>query len=83
MTPHWHPIKLGSPGDFNECMVANFVYSVGILDFPVEFSSQEAGHRLYSECVVEQRLARQAHNLEVVGSIPTGASRSFDDDHVT
>jgi hypothetical protein len=24
-------------------------------------------------CAVEQRLARQAHNLEVVGSIPTGA----------
>ena len=25
-------------------------------------------------CAVEQRLARQAHNLEVVGSIPTGAT---------
>jgi hypothetical protein len=25
---------------------------------------------------VEQRLARQAHNLEVVGSIPTGATQS-------
>jgi hypothetical protein len=25
---------------------------------------------------VEQRLARQAHNLEVVGSIPTGATFS-------
>ena len=24
-------------------------------------------------CAVEQRLARQAHNLEVVGSIPAGA----------
>jgi hypothetical protein len=27
---------------------------------------------------VEQRLARQAHNLEVVGSIPTGATRTHD-----
>ena len=26
------------------------------------------------KCAVEQRLARQAHNLEVVGSIPTGAT---------
>ena len=32
------------------------------------------GHgRIELECAVEQRLARQAHNLEVVGSIPTGA----------
>src|SRR5262249_1426829 len=29
--------------------------------------------RIKLECAVEQRLARQAHNLEVVGSIPTGA----------
>ena len=28
---------------------------------------------LVLKCAVEQRLARQAHNLEVVGSIPTGA----------
>ena len=28
---------------------------------------------LLLHCAVEQRLARQAHNLEVVGSIPTGA----------
>jgi hypothetical protein len=28
---------------------------------------------LVLNCAVEQRLARQAHNLEVVGSIPTGA----------
>ncbi len=28
---------------------------------------------LYYMCAVEQRLARQAHNLEVVGSIPAGA----------
>ena len=28
-------------------------------------------------CAVEQRLARQAHNLEVVGSIPTGATPTF------
>jgi hypothetical protein len=28
---------------------------------------------LLLQCAVEQRLARQAHNLEVVGSIPTGA----------
>ncbi len=27
-------------------------------------------------CAVEQRLARQAHNLEVVGSIPTGAMKA-------
>jgi acyl-CoA thioesterase YciA len=33
---------------------------------------------LVLKCAVEQRLARQAHNLEVVGSIPTGATfRSF------
>jgi acyl-CoA thioesterase YciA len=31
------------------------------------------------ECAVEQRLARQAHNLEVVGSIPTGAMASDDE----
>src|SRR5580658_2323281 len=30
--------------------------------------------RIELECAVEQRLARQAHNLEVVGSIPTGAT---------
>jgi hypothetical protein len=30
---------------------------------------------LVLNCAVEQRLARQAHNLEVVGSIPTGAIR--------
>ena len=29
---------------------------------------------LVLNCAVEQRLARQAHNLEVVGSIPTGAT---------
>ena len=29
---------------------------------------------LVLKCAVEQRLARQAHNLEVVGSIPTGAT---------
>ena len=31
---------------------------------------------LVLNCAVEQRLARQAHNLEVVGSIPTGATCS-------
>jgi hypothetical protein len=31
---------------------------------------------LVLNCAVEQRLARQAHNLEVVGSIPTGATDS-------
>ena len=30
--------------------------------------------RIELKCAVEQRLARQAHNLEVVGSIPTGAT---------
>ena len=29
---------------------------------------------VYSMCAVEQRLARQAHNLEVVGSIPAGVT---------
>ena len=33
---------------------------------------------LVLNCAVEQRLARQAHNLEVVGSIPTGANSSAD-----
>ena len=32
------------------------------------------GWPVYFQCAVEQRLARQAHNLEVVGSIPTGAT---------
>jgi acyl-CoA thioesterase YciA len=36
------------------------------------FPGEQAG--LESKCAVEQRLARQAHNLEVVGSIPTGAT---------
>src|SRR5262245_45461906 len=33
------------------------------------------GKGLRSICAVEQRLARQAHNLEVAGSIPAGAIR--------
>ena len=34
------------------------------------------GMGLRLTCAVEQRLARQAHNLEVVGSIPTGATQN-------
>lgn len=39
-----------------------------------EGSFLRRGCTLYFKCAVEQRLARQAHNLEVVGSIPTGAT---------
>ena len=39
--------------------------------------SHGRGLPLYYLCAMEQRLARQAHNLEVVGSIPTGATFSL------
>ena len=37
-------------------------------------AGQAGEHDVLFECAVEQRLARQAHNLEVVGSIPAGAT---------
>jgi hypothetical protein len=37
-------------------------------------SFPDSHFRIELRCAVEQRLARQAHNLEVVGSIPTGAN---------
>ena len=36
-------------------------------------ASLGGGNAILWQCAVEQRLARQAHNLEVVGSIPTVA----------
>lgn len=37
------------------------------------FVGQAAGERMGPYCGVEQRIARQAHNLEVTGSIPVSA----------
>ena len=51
--------------------------AVDIWDFrvlPCECPFSLKKSALVLNCAVEQRLARQAHNLEVVGSIPTGAT---------